>query len=73
MKTNSPSSSIPRIVNVAHRIAQIQARRDSITKRQDVLELESIKLEEEKTLITTEQLELQRELDKLSSGAGLKP
>lgn len=64
----SPSST-PRIVVVTQRIAQIQSRRTDIVKRLAALKTEAEKLDVENDKATEEQTILQREMDKLTSGA----
>ena len=59
----------PRIVLVATKIATIQARRSAIHKELETINARVCKLEEECGRLGSEQNDLQRQMDKLSSGA----
>lgn len=62
---NNTTPSVPRIVIVASRIADIQVRRQTISKETDTLEDRIDKLASETSALKDEQLALQRELDNL--------
>lgn len=64
MKNNTLPGT-PRIVTVAQRIADIQVRRQTISKETDSLEDRIDKLATETLVLKDEQLALQRELDNL--------